>query len=234
MIHYYHFEINLPSESSAYAYSNCRSFIYIKSFSIAFSDITSFIAADLHGFLGKLLEARAEFVSISCHFQFDFEVRKGAKDSEKANPLRASRSPRQSTAARPRYDFSQNRSTTHRERPRWRGRCDAPKRGPPQSTVASSRPRRLQGMPQTQMQKLFPKTLSPPPPELCSITFREGFQNRIGSVTFREGLQKRIGPVTFGGGNSGVRGRDAFRDALRDGDGVEARFGSESSFRKGR
>ena len=194
----------------------------------------AFIAADLHGFLGKLLEARAEFVSISCHFQFDFEVRKGAKDSEKANPLRASRSPRQSTAARPRYDFSQNRSTTHRERPRWRRRCDAPKRGPPQSTVASSRPRRLQGMPQTQMQKRFPKTRSPPPPELCSITFREGFQNRIGSVTFREGLQKRIGPVTFGGGNSGVRGRDAFRDALRDGDGVEARFGSKSSFRKGR
>ena len=139
-------------------------------------------------------------MSISCHFQFDFEVRKGAKDSEKANPLRASRSPRQSTAARPRYDFSQNRSTTHRERPRWRRRCDAPKRGPPQSTVASSRPRRLQGMPQTQMQKRFPKTRSPPPPELCSITFREGFQNRIGSVTFREGLQKRIGPVTFGGG----------------------------------
>jgi len=79
----------------------------------------SFIAPDLCALLSKLATARAEFVSISCHFQFDFETRKGAKDSEKPDPLRASRSPRQSTVTRPCNDVSQNRSATHRQSSRW-------------------------------------------------------------------------------------------------------------------
>ena len=68
----------------------------------------SFIAADLHGLLSKLPKARAEFVSISCHFQSNFETRKGAKDSENADLLPASCFLRQPGVERLRYDVSQN------------------------------------------------------------------------------------------------------------------------------
>ena len=97
--------------------------------------------------------------------------------------------------------------------PRERRRCDAPKRGPPQSIVASGRPRRLQRMPQIQMQKRFPKTRSPPPPRIVldNVSRRIPEPNRFDNASRRIPEKNRRGNV--GGGNSGVRGGNDFRVA---------------------
>ena len=179
----------------------------------------SCIAPGLRGLLSKLPTTRAEFVSISSRFHFDFETRKGAKDSEKIHPLRASRSPRQSTVTRLRYDISQKRPATHRQRSRWSFHRTEIRFAP--------RPIGFTAVPR-EGRKPHQR---PRPPELCSITFREGFQKRIGSVTFGGGQFRGAGQRRFSGRAAGRR-RDG--DALWDGDGVVAFFGSESSFRKGR